>query len=78
MPRILYFSILKEKLGVSEEELDFRGPVGKLREVLKERHPEVGDILERVRFAVNEEYVDDDFPLEGNERVAIIPPVSGG
>jgi len=78
MPRVAYFSIIREKLGIPEEEIDFRGPVGKLREVLKERHPEVGDILDRVRFAVNEEYVDDDFRLEGDERVAIIPPVSGG
>ncbi len=78
MPRVLYFSLLREKLGISEEELDFRGPVGKLREVLKEKHPEIGDLLDRVKFAVNEEYVDDDFTLEGDERVAIIPPVSGG
>lgn len=78
MPRVLYFSILKEKLGISEEEIEFRGSVGKLREVLKEKHPEVRDLLERVRFAVNEEYVDDDFELEGDERVALIPPVSGG
>ena len=78
MPRVLYFSLLREKIGISEEDLDFRGPVRKLREVLKERHPEVKDLLDRVKFAVNEEYVDDDFNLEGDERVAIIPPVSGG
>jgi len=78
MPRVIYFSVIREKLKKSEEEIDFRGTVGKLREVLIEKYPELKPILERVRFAVNEEYVDDDFHLEGDERVAIIPPVSGG
>ncbi|RLJ70481.1 molybdopterin synthase subunit MoaD [Hydrogenivirga caldilitoris] len=78
MPRVIYFSVLKEKLGISEEELDFRGSVAKLREVLKERHPEAAEIIDRVKFAVNEEYVSEDYRIEGDERIAIIPPVSGG
>lgn len=78
MPRVIYFSVLKEKLGISEEELKFRGSVAKLREVLKERHPEVAEIINRVKFAVNEEYVSEDHRIEGDERIAIIPPVSGG
>ncbi|WP_457599926.1 molybdopterin converting factor subunit 1 [Hydrogenivirga sp.] len=78
MPRVTYFSILREKLGKSEEELDFTGSVEKLRETLKERYPEVAELLDRVKFAVNEEYVDDTYEIKGDERVAIIPPVSGG
>jgi molybdopterin synthase sulfur carrier subunit len=78
MPRVIYFSIIRERLGKSEEEIDFKGSVGKLREYLKELYPEVSPIIERVKFAVNEEYVDDDYTLEGDERVALIPPVSGG
>ena len=78
MPKVVYFSILKEKLGASEEEIEFRGPVSKFRELLKKKHPEVSELLDRVRFAVNEEYVGDDFELKGDEKVAIIPPVSGG
>ncbi|EDP75611.1 MoaD/ThiS family protein [Hydrogenivirga sp. 128-5-R1-1] len=78
MPRVVYFSVLRDRLGLSEEEVQFRGSVSKLREFLKEKHPEVADILDRVKFAVNEEYVGEDYNLEGDERVAIIPPVSGG
>ena len=78
MLKVMYFSVLREKIGKSEEEIDFKGPVGKLREVLKERHPEVADIIGRIRFAVNEEYVGEDYTLQGDERVALIPPVSGG
>ncbi len=78
MLKVMYFSVLREKIGKSEEEIDFKGPVKKLREVLKERHPEIADIIERIRFAVNEEYVEEDYTLRGDERVALIPPVSGG
>ena len=78
MLKVMYFSVLRERLRLSEEELEFSGPVGKLREILKERHPEVSEMIGSVRFAVNEEYVDDTFELRGNERVALIPPVSGG
>ncbi len=78
MLKVMYFSVLREKIGKSEEEIDFKGPVKKLREVLKEKHPEIADIIERIRFAVNEEYVEEDYTLRGDERVALIPPVSGG
>ncbi len=78
MPRLMYFSVVRERLGKSEEDIDFRGTVEELRKLLKERYPEVADVIDRVKFAVNEEYVEDSFLLEGKERVAIIPPVSGG
>ncbi len=78
MVKVLYFSILRERVGKSEEEIDFKGSVAQLRELLSERYPQIRDILGSVRFAVNEEYVGEDFQLSGNERVALIPPVSGG
>ena len=78
MPRVFYFSVLRDKLGISEEDVEFKGTVGKLREKLKEEHPEVAELIDRVKFAVNEEYVGEDYVLEGYEKVAIIPPVSGG
>ncbi len=78
MPRLLYFSVLREKIGTKEEEIEFKGPVKELREVLKNRYPQAGEIIDRVRFAVNEEYVDESFLLKGDETVALIPPVSGG
>ncbi len=78
MPRIVYFSVIREKLKKSEEEIAFEGPIGRLREILMEKYPEVEPVLKRVKFAVNEEYVDDSFRLKGDETVAVIPPVSGG
>ncbi len=78
MPRIIYFSLVRERLGKSEEDLDFRGRVSELREVLKGRYPEIRDILDKIRFAVNEEYVGEDHEVEEGDTVALIPPVSGG
>lgn len=78
MIKVLYFSVLREKVGKSEEEIEFKGSVAQLKELLAERYPQIRDILGSVRFAVNEEYVGEDYRLSGNERVALIPPVSGG
>jgi len=76
--KILYFSVVRERLKKSEEEIEFKGSVRELKKLLKEKYPEIEDVLDRVRFAVNEEYVNDDYELKGSERVALIPPVSGG
>lgn len=76
--KIRYFSIVREKLGKEEENLEFSGSVGELKEFLKNRYPALKDIWDSVRFAVNEEYVDENYELSDNDRVAVIPPVSGG
>jgi molybdopterin synthase subunit MoaD len=78
MIRLLYFAILREKLGRQEEVLEFSGSVGELRRLLVEREPHLADVLKVCLFAVNQEYVGEDFILKGGETVAVIPPVSGG
>ncbi|MFN4319303.1 MAG: molybdopterin converting factor subunit 1 [Aquificaceae bacterium] len=76
--KLLYFAILKERLKKDQEEINFKGTVSQLRQLLIERYPELEPVLKVVRFAVNEEYVKDEYQLKGDERVALIPPVSGG
>lgn len=78
MIKLLYFAILREKLGKQEEMLEFSGSVGELRRLLVEREPHLADVLKVCLFAVNQEYVGEDSILEGGETVAVIPPVSGG
>jgi molybdopterin synthase sulfur carrier subunit len=78
MIKLLYFAILREKLGRHEEMLEFSGSVGELRRLLVEREPHLADVLKVCLFAVNQEYVGEDFILKGGETVAVIPPVSGG
>jgi molybdopterin synthase sulfur carrier subunit len=78
MIKLLYFAILREKLGRQEEMLEFSGSVGELRKLLVEREPHLADVLKVCLFAVDQEYVEEDFILKGGETVAVIPPVSGG
>lgn len=76
--KLMYFALLKERLKKEEEEMDFKGSLAELREFLIKKHPELKDLFKVIKFAVNEEYADDSYRLKGDERVAIIPPVSGG
>ena len=76
--KLLYFAILRERLKKDQEELEFKGNISQLRQLLIEKYPELEPVLKVVRFAVNEEYVGDEYELKVDERVALIPPVSGG
>ncbi|RMH01985.1 MAG: molybdopterin converting factor subunit 1 [Aquificota bacterium] len=76
--KLLYFSVVRERLKKEEEEIEFSGSVAQLKELLSKKYPELKPIWERVRFAVNYEYVDEEHVLKGDEQVAVIPPVSGG
>ncbi len=78
MPTVKYFSFVRERLGLSEEEIDFEGSVKELKSFLAERHPELREVINSLRIAVNEEYVGEDTQIRDGDTVAIIPPVSGG
>jgi molybdopterin converting factor subunit 1 len=41
-------------------------------------HPAISGDSSRLMIAVNEEYQEHDYPLNENDEVAFIPPVSGG
>jgi len=78
MVEIRYFSVLREKLRKEKEEIEFEGSVSELRKFLIKKYPELKNFINSVRFAVNEEYVDEDYRVSDGDRVALIPPVSGG
>ncbi len=75
---VQYFAILREQRGLPEEKLStaMTTPTA-LYEELRARH---GFTLpaNRVRAAVNEEFVPADAPLRNGDRVVFIPPVAGG
>ncbi len=78
--KVLYFSSIKDKLKKSSEEIELKenSSVSNLKEVLKDKYPEISKHLENVMIAVNEEYVSDEYRLKQGDTVALIPPVSGG
>ncbi|NPB08264.1 MAG: molybdopterin converting factor subunit 1 [Aquificae bacterium] len=78
MVKVLYFSVLREKVGKREEEIEFSGSVRELRELLVQKYPEAASIIRSVRIAVNEEYAKEEQRVSEGDRIALIPPVSGG
>jgi molybdopterin synthase catalytic subunit len=78
--KLRFFASLRERLGRSEEtrEVPSGATVGTVWELLKREHPELAVVERSVAFAVAQEYVDKTHPLQDNDELAFIPPVSGG
>lgn len=78
--RVLYFGIVRERLGRGEDQVELEAPatVARLMDRLVELHPDLGEGVASLRVALNQEYVGGDAPLTEADEVAIIPPVSGG
>ncbi|MFS4448907.1 MoaD/ThiS family protein [Maribacter sp. 2307UL18-2] len=78
---ILLFGIAKDIVGQSEIRIssddDAFHSVQELKEFMVRKFPEFGK-LSSFAVAVNSEYAQDDVPLNRNDEIAIIPPVSGG
>ncbi|MFS4456638.1 molybdopterin converting factor subunit 1 [Maribacter sp. 2304DJ31-5] len=77
---ILFFGIAKDIVGASQmafSTADMPSSVAELKQHLMDSYPEFSK-LSSLAVAVNSEYAQDDVPLERNDEVAIIPPVSGG
>jgi molybdopterin synthase sulfur carrier subunit len=82
--KILYFAWLRQKIGLSEE--DLRPPaavtnVSQLVEFLKSRgagYAAAFADLKTVRVAVNQQHCAFDAPIGSNDEIAFFPPVTGG
>lgn len=75
---VQYFAILREQRGLSREPLATSAATPQaLYEELRARH---GFTLppDRVRAAVNGEFVLADAPLRDGDEIVFIPPVAGG
>jgi molybdopterin converting factor subunit 1 len=76
--RVLFFAYLRERSGVRETavELPEGARVEDVWQELCRRYDRLAG--ERLRFALNQVYVDNAHPLQENDELALIPPVSGG
>ena len=78
---VLYFASVADFAARESEDLPAPLPLGKLFDVLEERHPGMRDLLGSCLVTVNLEYVDlaaGDGVIEVGDEVAVIPPVSSG
>lgn len=78
--RLLYFGILRERLGRREETRSCAAgaTVADLLAGLSTDHGIFSLGAGVLRVAVNREYVDEDHVLAEDDEVAVIPPVAGG
>ena len=77
---IRLFATLRERAGASEltREYPDGATVAQIWQRLAEEFPALEGHRDAVRFAVNQEYVDDDYRPRPGDEIAFIPPVSGG
>ena len=78
MVHVQYFAILREQRGLTEEKLTTPATTpGELYDELRARH---GFTLpgDRIRAALNDEFVAANASLREGDRVVFIPPVAGG
>ena len=77
--KLTAFGIAKDILKTNSLHLEAAevNDIGTLKNYLCQHYPEFNK-LRKISFAVNEEYQDDQFPLQENDEVIILPPVSGG
>ena len=77
---VLYFAILRERLGLERETLDLPpgADVAAARAEIAARHPDIAPFLPRVATAVNQAIAAERQPLADGDEVALIPPVAGG
>lgn len=77
---VLCFAVVREIVGAPAAtiELPAAATAGTAAAALAEAHPALRPLLASVRLAVNEEFVAPDHALADGDRLALIPPVSGG
>jgi len=77
--KISAFGIAKDIVGQRSLSLDVNdvGTLAELKNELSKRFPEFRKLVS-LTLAVNESYESDNYLLQENDHVVIIPPVSGG
>lgn len=77
---VRFFASIRDATGQSQFMLDLpvAAQVTDAREAVLERFPQVGKLLQRTAFAVNQQYAPADAVLHDGDELAFLPPVSGG
>jgi molybdopterin synthase catalytic subunit len=76
-----YYAAARELAGCNSSTLEFASesvPQAELRKAVIDQLPSLAPFLERMRLAVNGDFVDASRPLHDGDRVDVLPPVAGG
>lgn len=78
--KVLYFQSVQKIAGLSEEAIDLEpgSSIEELLTLLAERYPELGPAQASLMLAVNEDHALRTTILNEGDRVAVMPPFSGG
>lgn len=76
--KIQVFAILKDYFDKEFELSDTVTTVADLQQHLTQLNTEATGILKLCRFAVHNEFVDQNYTLTNNDTICIFPPSSGG
>jgi len=75
---IQVFAVLKDYF---DKEFQLSGGIKNIAELktqLTNQNPEAASVLDLCRFAVHDEFVEPNYPINSNDTICIIPPSSGG
>ncbi|UCF47241.1 MAG: molybdenum cofactor biosynthesis protein MoaE [Myxococcales bacterium] len=76
-----YYAAARELAGCDSSTFEFQPqsvPQAELRSAVIQRFPSLAAFIERMRLAVNGDFVDTSQPLHDGDRVDVLPPVAGG
>jgi molybdopterin converting factor subunit 1 len=78
--KVLCFASTQDITGTRELTLACAEPatVRDAAAALTAAYPALKPIVTRLRFAVNEEFAEDDTPVRSGDTLALLPPMSGG
>ncbi len=79
--RVHYYAAARELAGTQSSTFEFDGetlPQAELRRAVIERFPSLCAFIERMRLAVNGDFVEPSQELTDGDRVDVLPPVAGG
>ncbi len=84
MVKLVYFAWVREKIGVSDEEIELpegvttAGDLIRHLKTLDEAHALALEHETAIRVAVDQEHVEHDEPIGRPREIALFPPMTGG
>jgi molybdopterin synthase sulfur carrier subunit len=84
MVHLVYFAWVRERIGISEEDLEIPASVTTAGELiaylttLGENYEAAFEFPDVIRVAVNHEHIDHDESIAGAREIGIFPPMTGG